>query len=143
MPAHRLDDGDLPIGEQLAQVAHLPHAGAHVVILHALGDADGKGFHIAPRHAAVGVQSFVDHHQVAQVVEQLGIAHRQPAADVDQVILLGAHPGPVGVAAELLEDLGDRLALVTRLPLLDEKGVFVHAGGVQVDAHAVAVAELA
>ncbi len=71
MPADRLDDGDIPVGQQLAQVAHLPDTRAHVVILHRFDDADGHGFHVAPGQAAVGVQAFVDHHHVAQLLEQL------------------------------------------------------------------------
>jgi hypothetical protein len=71
VPAHGLHDGHAPIRQQLAQVAHLPDARAHVVVLHRFFDADRQRFHVAAGHAAVGVQPFVDHHQVARQVEHV------------------------------------------------------------------------
>ncbi len=109
--ADRLHDGDVPVAEQFAEVAHLADARAHVVVLHRLLDADGDRLHVAAGHAAVGVQAFVDHDQVGGLLEEVLVVHGQPAADVDQVVLLGAHPGAVGVGAELLEDGGDGLVL--------------------------------
>ena len=83
----------------------------------------------------------VDHHQVARGLEAVFVVEGEPAADVDQVVLPGAHPGAVGVAAELLQNLGDALAGVPRLALLHEVGVLHHPGGVEVGADAVAVGE--
>ncbi len=71
------------------------------------------------------------------------VVDRQPAADVDQAVLLGADPGAVGVVAELAQNLGDGALRVALLALLDEQGVLDHARGVQVDLDAVAVAQLA
>ena len=107
------------------------------------GDADRHRLHVAPGQAAVGVQPLVDDDQVAQLLEQSVVVHGQPAADVDQVVLLGAHPGAVGVGAELEQNLGDRLAGVARLALLDEERVLHHARGVEEDPDAVPVAQLA
>jgi hypothetical protein len=89
--AHRLHDGNVPLGEQLAEVAHLADRGDRlVVVLHRLLDAEGERFHVTPGHAAVGVQPFVDHDHVAGAPRRcLAVVHGQPAADVDQVILLG------------------------------------------------------
>jgi hypothetical protein len=64
--ADRLHDGDAPVGQQFAQVEHLADARVHVVVLQRLLDADGERFHVAPGHAAVGVQPFVDDDQVAE-----------------------------------------------------------------------------
>ena len=57
--------------EQLAQIAHLADARAHVVVLDRLVDADRHRLHVAPGHAAVGVQALVDHDQVAQLLEDV------------------------------------------------------------------------
>ena len=69
--ADRQHDGDVPLREQLAEVAHLAHAGAHVLVLDGLLDADGEGLHVAAGHAAVGVQALVDHDEVAQLLEDV------------------------------------------------------------------------
>jgi hypothetical protein len=100
-------------------------------------------FHVTPRQPAVGVQPFVDYHQVAQFIEQVGIVDRHPSADVHQAILLGAHPRAVGVGAELLQDGGNRRLRVPFFALLDEEGVFDHARRVEEDADAVPVAQCA
>ena len=78
MAADGLDDRDPPVGQQLAQVAHLADAAADVIVLHGLLDADGERFHVAPGHAAVGVQALVDDHEVAQLLEQ--VVRRSPPA---------------------------------------------------------------
>ncbi len=139
--AHRLHDGDAPIEQQVAQIEHLAHAGPHVVILYRFDNADGQGFHVTPCHAAVGVETLVDHNHVAKRIEQVVVVDGQPATDVDQVVLLSAHPGTVGVAAEFLEDGSDGLIGVALLSLLDEETVLDHAGGVQVDGNAVVIAQ--
>ena len=65
VPAHGQDNRDAPIGEQFAQVTHLTDAWMHMVVLHAFRNTDGDRFHVAPRHTAIGVQTLVDHDQVA------------------------------------------------------------------------------
>ena len=131
VPADGLDDRDVPLLEQLAEVADLADADADVLVLDRLLDADGERLHVAPGHAAVGVEPLVDHDEVAQLLEDVPVVDRQPAADVDEVVLLGAHPGAVGVRAELEQDLGDRRVGVARLALLDEERVLDHARGVE------------
>ena len=74
-------------------------------------DAAGHGLHVAAGQAAVGVQALVDDHHVAGLLEERVVVHGQPAADVDQGVLLAAHRAAVGVGAELLEDFGHRLRL--------------------------------
>ena len=91
-----------------------PMRGADVVVLDRFDDAAGHRLHVAAGHAAVGVQALVDDHQVAGFLVQCVVVQRQPAADVDQRVLLAAHRAAVGVGAELLQDLGDRL--VARSP---------------------------
>ena len=99
--------------------------------------------HVAAGHAAVGVQPFVDHHQVAGLVVLLTVVQRQPAADVHQRVFLAAHGAAVGVGAELAQDLGDLFAGIARLALLDEVRVLDRARGVEHDRDAVPVAERA
>ena len=137
MPADGLHDGHAGIDQLLAQVKHLAHAGADVVLVQRLLDARGQGFHVASGHAAVGVQPFVDHRQVGRVFIDRMIVDGQKAADVDQRVLLGAHGAAVGVRAHLLDDGGNGAILAARFPLLDEEGVFHHARGIQNHADAV------
>ena len=124
---------DAPVDQLLAEVLDLADARADVVVVHRLDDAAGHGLHVAAGQAAVGVQALVDHDHVPRLLEELLVVHRQPAADVDHGVLLGAHRAGVGVGAELLEDFGHRLRLVARLALLNEIGVLDRAGGVEND----------
>jgi hypothetical protein len=71
------------------------------------------------------------------------MVHGQPAADVDQVVLLGAHPGAIRIGAEFPEDGGNRLVLVAFLALLDKETIFSHARGIEIEADAVSIAESA
>ena len=141
MAPDRLDDRDLPVGEELAEIVHLAHPGTDVVVLQALLDPDRHGFHVPPRHAAVRVQSLVDDDQVPQLLEEGPVVHREPAPDVDEVVLLATHPGAIGMGAELPHDLRDGSAGVPGLALLDEVGVLRHPGGVEKDPDSMAVAE--
>ncbi len=78
-----------------------------MIVLQRLLNADGQRFHVAAGHAAVRMQSLVYHHHVAGFIEDLVVVHRQPAANVNEAIFLGAHPGAIGVVAEFLEDISD------------------------------------
>ena len=141
--AHRLHDGHVPVDQQFAQIAHLPDARADVIVLHGLFNADGHRFHIAPGQAAVRVQPFEDHHQVAQLFEKVPVVHGQPAADVDQIIFLGAHPRAVAVTAKLLQNLRDGLVGVSGFAFLNEEGILHQARGVEEDLDAVLIAQRA
>jgi len=84
----------MPKPSIFAQVLDLADAGADVVIVHRFVDADGHSLHVAASQATVGVESFVDHHQVARVFEDLPLVQGQEAADVDQGILLALMVAP-------------------------------------------------
>ena len=112
-----------------------------MLVLDGLANADGHRFQIAPGQTAVGVQPLEDDDPVAQLFKQLLIVDGQPAADVDQVVLLAAHPRPVGVVAKLLQDGGDGLVGVPLFALLDEQGVLDGARGVQIELQSVVIAE--
>ena len=114
-----------------------------MVVLHRLDDAAGHGLHVAAGHAAVGVQALVDDHQVAGLFVEFRVVDGQPAADVDQGVLLAAHRAAVGVGADFLKDFRDVLLSVARLALLDEIGVFDGAGSVENDANAVLLRQCA
>ena len=92
---------------------------------------------IAPRQAAVSVQAFVDHHQVARLLEKPLVVGGQPAADVDQRVLFRAHRARVGVGAVFLQNLGHLFGLVSRLALLNEVGILNGARGVKDDGNVV------
>ncbi|MBF8289998.1 MAG: hypothetical protein HW391_966 [Chloroflexi bacterium] len=141
MPADRLDDRDTPLGEELAEIAHLPDSRPDVLVLDGFLDADGERLHVPAGHPAVGVKALVDDDEIAQLLEDVPVVNCQPTADVDEVVLLGAHPGAVRVRAELEEDLGDRLPGVARLALLDEQGVLHHPGRVEQEPDAAQTTE--
>ncbi len=65
----------------------------------------------------------------------------QPAANVDQRVLLGAHRHAVRVRKHLPDDLLDRTVAVPVLALFDEVGVFREATGVEDERHAVCVTQ--
>jgi hypothetical protein len=83
------------------------------------------------RKPAVGVQALVHHDQIAGPICQQRISQTKPASDVDQAVLLARHGRGIGTGAEVEEDLGHTPVLLTRLPLLDEPGVFHRPGGVE------------
>ncbi len=102
---------------------------------------DGERLHVPSGKSAVRVEALVHDDEVAQLLEQVVLVDGHEAADVDEAVLLGAHPGAVGVRAELEDDLGDRAIGVAGLALLDEQGVLDDAGRVEEEADAVADAE--
>ena len=111
-----------------------------MVVLDRLLDADRHRLHVAAGHAAVGVQPLVHDHEVLGLLGDLAIAHGEPAADVDEAVLLARHRRAVGQVADLAQDLGDRLVGVALLALLDEVGVLDGAGGVEDDGDALLAA---
>ena len=65
MAPDRLDDGDAPVEQVIAEIFHLTDARADVVVVDAFHDAARHRFHVAAGQAAVSVQAFVNDHQVA------------------------------------------------------------------------------
>ena len=106
-------------------------------------DADCKRFEIATRKSAVGVQTFVHNDEVAKFLEHSPVVDCKPAADVDKIILLGAHPCGIGVTAKFKENFCDGFICVAFFALLNEIGIFHHAGGIEINLDAVFVAQSA
>ncbi len=87
------------------------------------------------------MKPLIDYDHVAKRVKKLIIIDCQPSAYVDQVVLLGAHPGAVCVIAEFFQNGGNGLVCISFLPLLNKEGVFDHSRRIQVDANSEAVAQ--
>ena len=68
------------------------------------------------------------------------VAHREPAADVGEPVLLGAHRHAVGEGRHVVDDVGDRTVGLARLTGLDEPRVLGEPAGVEEQRDAVAVA---
>jgi hypothetical protein len=66
------------------------------------------------------------------------VVHREPAADVGQAVLLGAHRHAVGQAEDLAGDVATAALALARLALVDEPRVLGEATGVEEQRHAVA-----
>ena len=89
-----------------AQVGGLSEPVGQVGFVQAFPQADGHGVQIASGQPAVGGEAFAQDQLVADAAGTvLSIVHRQEAADVDDGILLGAHPGAVGQGEHLARDL--------------------------------------
>ena len=106
-----------------------------------LAQALGDRFQVAPRQAAVGGEPLGEDEQVAALLGEVVVVQRQPAADVGQAVLLGAHRHAVGQRRHLPHDVGDRSLGVAGLALADEPGVLGEAAGVEEQRHLVAIAE--
>src|SRR5450759_5068094 len=132
------NDGHARVPKLFPQVEDLADARANVVVLHRFLDSDGHRLHVAAGHAAVRVQSFEGHQQVARRFGHFHIVHRQESADVGQRVFLGAHGTPVAGGAKVLDDLAHAPPLLARLALLDEPGVFGDARVVEDDFHRIA-----
>ena len=112
---------------------HLADARPHVVDLNGLRQADRHRLHVAAGHAAIGVQPFVHHNEIAGLDDRLiSLSARNPPM-FTSAILLGAHRAAVCERADLEHDLGDALVRVARLALLDEIGILGHARRVEND----------
>ena len=69
------------------------------------------------------------------------VVDRQPAADVDEVILLGTHPCGIGVTAKFQKNFSNGFACISFFTFLNEIGIFHHAGGIEINLDAVLVAQ--
>ena len=89
------------------------------------------------------MKPFVYHNHIAQCVDEFLVVDRQPAANVDQIVLFGTHPSAIRVTAELVENGGDGFFFISLFTLLYKESVLHHAGGIKVDGDTVTVAERA
>ena len=141
--ADGLDDRDAGRVERLAEVGGRADAVAQVVLVDDLAQALGDRLEVAPGEAAVGREALGEDQQVAALLGQRVVAHREPAADVGEAVLLGAHRHAVGEGRHLAHDVGDRTVGLARLAGLDEPRVLGEPAGVEEERHAVAVADRA
>ena len=110
-----------------------------MLLLDRLLDAAGHRLHVAAGHPAVGVEPLVDDRHVGRLVEEIAVVEGEPAADVDEGVLLAAHGAAVGERTELPQDLGHARVRVAGLAHLDEVGVLHRAGRVEDDAEPLRV----
>ena len=106
-----------------------------------LGEALRDRLQVAPGEAAVGREALGQDEQRAAALGERVVVRREPAADVRERVLLGADRHPVGEPCHLAHDVGDVALALARLALADEPGVLGEAAGVEVERHAVAVAD--
>ena len=78
------DDGHSRRDQLVSEILHLSDAGADMVVVDGLHDPARHGFHIAPRHAPIGVQTLVDNDEIARFLIESIVVQSEPAADVDQ-----------------------------------------------------------
>ncbi len=135
--AGRFQDGDAGFDQALPQESRLPGAVGQVGFIQSLPETNRHGFQVAPGQAAVGGETLAQDQLVADALEEGIIADSQEPADIDQGVLLGAHPGAIGHREDLPHDLRDAFPLAAFFALLDEIGIFSIAAGIDEEGDAV------
>ena len=143
MTADRLHDRHAAIGERVAEVGGRPDPVAEVVVLDRLAQPLGERVEVTTREAAVGREAFGQHEQGAALVGERVVVHRQPAADVAQRVLLGAHRHAVCERRDLAHDVAYLTVAVAGLTLVDEPGVLGEPARIEEQRHPVLVAQRA
>ena len=92
----RLQDGDAGGLQALAEVGGGADPVPEIVVVYRLLEPLGDRLQVAPGEPAVGGEAFGEDLEVAALIRELVVVHRQPAADVRERILLRAHRHPVG-----------------------------------------------
>ncbi len=141
--ADRPDDGHARLRQRLAEIGGAGDPVAQVVIVDHLAQALGDRLEVAAGEAAVGREALGEDEEIAALLGQAVVVHRQPAADVGEAVLLRAHGHAVGQRGDLAHDLGHAPVALAGLAGLDEPGVLGEAAGVEEEGHAVAVADRA
>ncbi len=121
--AGRLDDRDALFDQPVADEGGLLEAVAQVALVQAFIQTGGHRVQVAPGQPAVGGEALAQDQLVLDVLEEILVAHGQEAADVDQGVFLGAHPGAVGQAEHLAGDIEHGGVRIASFPLVDEVGV--------------------
>ncbi len=134
--------GDAVLVELGAQILYLLDARFEIVELGTLVQTYCQSVHVATRHAAVGNEALVHNAEHLAAAPQLLVAECDEAAHVDNGVLLRRHGHDVGIREHLAYDLLDRLIGVALFARLDEVCVLGEAGRVDLQTHAVAVAQL-
>ena len=90
------------------------------------GKTPCQHFHGATRHAAVGVQAFIDHHLVHQLLVVVGVVGSEDAAVVALGVLGAVNLEDAAGLGDLHDDIGNRAVRAAGLVLLDVPGVLDH-----------------
>ncbi len=121
--------------QPVAEVGGGPDAVAQVVVVDDLAQPLRDGLEVTAGEPAVGGEALGEDEQVAAALGQVVVAHGEPAADVGQAVLLGAHRHAVGERRHLPHDVGDVALGLAGLALADEPGVLGEAAGVEEQRH--------
>ncbi len=97
VPARRLDDRHSRRSQAVAQILDRADPVLEVVLVEHLAQADRHRLEVAPGQAAVGREALAEDQGLTRLVHPLLVVERQEAADVDERVLLGAHPASIRV----------------------------------------------
>ena len=89
MTANRVNDRYSSIPDFLPKVLHLTNTRVDMFVLDTLRYSDRERLHVAPGHATVSVQAFIDDDQATGFLIEFGVVHRQKATDIYHRIFLG------------------------------------------------------
>ena len=112
-----------------------------VVVVDDLAEALRDGLEVAPGEPAVGREALGQDEHVATRLGERVVVEREPAADVGEPVLLGAHRHPVGERGHVADDVRDRPVRLAGLAGLDEPGVLGEPAGVEEERLPVPVAD--
>ena len=102
----------------------------------------GYGFEVTAGQAPVGGEALGEDEHAPARLGQVVVVAGQPAPDVGQGVLFGAHGHPVGQSRHVPHDVGHLAVTLALLALADEPGVLGEAAGVQEQRQTVPVAHL-
>ena len=105
--ADRLHDGDAGLCQAFAQILGRADAIAQVILVYHLAQTLRDRFEVPASQTSVSDEPFGQDEDVAALLGQPVVVHGQPAADVRQAVLLGAHGHAVGQRCDLANDVGD------------------------------------
>src|ERR1043165_5425625 len=88
---------------------------AEVLMVDSLAQALRDRLEVAPGKAAVGGEAFGQNEQRPALCGRRAVVPREPATNVREWVLLGAHRHPIGERRELAHDLGHRPIALARL----------------------------
>ena len=141
--AYRLDARYSGIHQRLSEIRRRADPVAQVVLLDHLLETLRDGFEVATSEAAIGGKTLRQDQQVPTALRPGVIVHRQPAANIGDGVLLGAHRHPIRQRCHLAHDLADLHVGIPSLALLDEPRVLRKTARVQEERKPVSVTHLA
>ena len=94
--------------QPVAEVRRRSDPVAEVVVVDHLAQALGDRLEVAAGEPAVGGEALGEDEEVAAALGQVVVVHGEPAADVGEAVLLGAHRHAVGERGHLPHDVARR-----------------------------------